>query len=64
MAIFVFKAARFATTANWEVKLLHPSQSLLSYRKGDIRKRARNKNIKGFISADGDFAVEQHVSSV
>lgn len=62
MAIFVFKAARFATTANWEVKLLHPSQSLLSYRKGDIRKCAHN--IKGFISADGDFAVEQHVSSV
>ena len=59
MPIFVFKAARFAkespTTANWEVKLLHPSQSLLSYRKGDFRKRAHNKNIKGFISADGDF---------
>lgn len=56
MAVFVFKAARFAkdspTTANWEVKLLHP---LLSYRKGDFRKHAHNKNIKGFISADGDF---------
>lgn len=57
MAIFVFKAARFAkespTTANWEVKLLHPSQSLL--RKGDIRKHAHNQNIKSFISAAGDF---------
>lgn len=60
MAIFVLKAARFAkespTTANWEVKLLHPSQSFLSYRKGDIRKRAHNQNIKSFISAAGDFS--------
>lgn len=59
MASFVFKAARLAkespTTANWEIKLLHLSQSLLSYRKGDIRKYAHNQNIKSFISVAGDF---------